>query len=62
MVLTNSGFAVLFGGYIGDGYSNEVYLLDLVTEKWSKPVINGYPPLPRESFGMTYVEYCSYKE
>ena len=52
--MTSNGFAVLFGGYIGDGYSNEVYIADLINERWGKPIISGKPPLPRESFGMVY--------
>jgi hypothetical protein len=41
MVMTSNGFAVLFGGYIGDGYSNDVYIADLVNERWGKPVVSG---------------------
>ena len=62
--MTDQGYAVLFGGYIviinknlfqGDGYTNDIYYLDLVNERWGKPVINGRLPQPRESFGMLFV-------
>ena len=67
MVMTNKGYAVLFGGYVviylkrnikylkGDGFTNEVYFLDLVAETWSRPLIDGRAPLPRESFTLSYV-------
>ena len=45
MVLTNKGIAVLFGGYIGEGFSNDIYIADIANEKWGKPVISGVKPL-----------------
>lgn len=54
MVLTNKGISILFGGYIGEGYSNDIYIADLANQKWGKPVVSGAKPLPRESFGMLF--------
>lgn len=47
-VLDDDGKIVIFGGYTVEGYSNEVYIINLVTHRWEKPMINGKPPLPRE--------------
>ncbi len=38
-----------------NGYSNEIYFLDLVYMRWAKPIIDGTAPLPRESFSMNLV-------
>lgn len=43
MVLTNVG-GIIFGGYIGETYSNDVYILDLVNERWGKPSAGGDAP------------------
>jgi len=43
MVLSNVG-GIIFGGYIGETYSNDVYVLDLVNERWGKPSAGGDPP------------------
>lgn len=38
-----------------NGYSNDVFLLDLVNLKWVKPLINGEAPRARENFSMNLV-------
>lgn len=51
MVLTAIG-GLVFGGFVGDKYSNEIYILDIVNEKWLKPVVSGEIPIGRDGFSM----------
>lgn len=53
MALTGIG-GLLFGGYVGETYSNDVFILDLVNERWGKPTPGGEIPIGRESHGMLY--------
>ena len=46
----------LFGGYDGRDNSNTMYFLNCNTFKWSKPVVKGTPPLPRNGHTMTYAQ------
>ncbi|EGR32384.1 kelch motif family protein, putative [Ichthyophthirius multifiliis] len=54
-ILDNNGRIVIFGGYTQQGYSNEVFFLDLVNLRWEKPFINGELPRPRENFSMNLI-------
>ena len=55
-VLTKNGNIVFFGGYTDAmTYSNEIFVLDTVNLRWSKPILNGIPPTPRESFSISLV-------
>ncbi|KAL4499312.1 hypothetical protein ABPG72_006898 [Tetrahymena utriculariae] len=54
-VLDNQGRIVFFGGFTVQGYSNDVYFLDLVNLRWVKPLINGESPRPRENFSMNLI-------
>ena len=46
---------MLFGGYTADGYSNEVFLIDLVSNLWAKPVVTGKLPPGMDGFSMNLV-------
>lgn len=54
-VVDKKGRIIIFGGFTENGYSNDVYILDPVEEKWQKPYVSGQAPVPRESFSMTRV-------
>lgn len=53
MVLTSIG-GIIFGGFIGENYTNDIFVLDIVNERWGKPTAGGEIPIARESFSMTY--------
>lgn len=59
MVLTLLG-GLIFGGFVGEIYSNDVYILDIVNERWGKPTAGGDVPIGRESFAMTYHHGVAY--
>uniref|UniRef100_A0A1D1XJC7 Acyl-CoA-binding domain-containing protein 5 n=1 Tax=Anthurium amnicola TaxID=1678845 RepID=A0A1D1XJC7_9ARAE len=46
----------LFGGYGEDNcQTNDVHIFDTVKQTWSKPMVKGNPPLPRDSHTCTTV-------
>lgn len=59
MVLTKLG-GLIFGGFVGEVYTNDIYILDFVNERWGKPSGGGDVPLGRESFSMTYHHGLTY--
>src|ERR1700709_1052392 len=40
---------IVFGGGDGPAYYNDVYVLDTVNFRWSKPKVNGVPPSKRRA-------------
>ena len=56
-VVDKKGRILIFGGFTENGYSNEVFLIDPVEERWEKPFISGQAPIARESFSMNRVNH-----
>jgi Kelch motif len=67
-VLDNNAKIIVFGGYTviffnflinifiqNDGYSNDVYFIDINNERFEKPILSGNLPSGRESFSMNIV-------
>ncbi|XP_031490809.1 acyl-CoA-binding domain-containing protein 6-like [Nymphaea colorata] len=49
-------FLYVFGGYGKDNcQTNEVHVFDTIKQTWSKPMVKGVPPLPRDSHSCTTV-------
>ncbi|KAF8399614.1 hypothetical protein HHK36_015483 [Tetracentron sinense] len=49
-------FLYIFGGYGEDNcQTNEVHVFDTVRQTWSKPMVKGIPPSPRDSHSCTTV-------
>ncbi|KAI5562400.1 hypothetical protein BDE02_15G051100 [Populus trichocarpa] len=49
-------FLYVFGGYGKDNcQTNQVHVFDTVNQTWSQPVLNGTPPVPRDSHTCTTV-------
>ncbi|KAJ6411560.1 GALACTOSE OXIDASE/KELCH REPEAT SUPERFAMILY PROTEIN [Salix viminalis] len=49
-------FLYVFGGYGKDNcQTNQVHVFDTVNHTWSQPVLNGTPPVPRDSHTCTTV-------
>ncbi|CAH8334830.1 unnamed protein product [Eruca vesicaria subsp. sativa] len=49
-------FVYVFGGFGSEGcLTNQVHVFDAETQIWSKPVISGSPPSPRDSHSCTTV-------
>ncbi|XP_010258009.1 PREDICTED: host cell factor 1-like isoform X2 [Nelumbo nucifera] len=49
-------FLYVFGGYGKDNcQTNDVYVFDTVRQTWSKPMVKGIPPSPRDSHSCTTV-------
>ncbi|KAG0494736.1 hypothetical protein HPP92_005730 [Vanilla planifolia] len=49
-------YIYVFGGYAGDAcQTNDVHVLDAVKQIWSKPMMKGEPPSPRDSHSCTTV-------
>ena len=46
---------VVFGGYTDKGYSNDIFMINLVEERFETPLAVGKPPSPRESFSMVII-------
>ncbi|KAG0494767.1 hypothetical protein HPP92_005761 [Vanilla planifolia] len=49
-------YIYVFGGYAGDAcQTNDVHVFDAVKQIWSKPMMKGEPPSPRDSHSCTTV-------
>lgn len=61
MLLVKENLLCLFGGVKENedqlknlgGLTNELFLLDLQQNYWSKPIVGGYIPSPRIAFGFS---------
>ncbi|KAJ0981958.1 hypothetical protein J5N97_010213 [Dioscorea zingiberensis] len=53
----NGRFIYVFGGFYGPEkcHSNDVFVFDTVKQTWSKPMVKGIPPSPRDSHSCTTV-------
>ncbi|KAH7295668.1 hypothetical protein KP509_27G060000 [Ceratopteris richardii] len=52
----NGRFLYVFGGYGKDNrQTNDVHVFDTVKQTWSKPMVKGTPPSPRDSHSCTTV-------
>ncbi|KAH7665197.1 Galactose oxidase/kelch beta-propeller-containing protein [Dioscorea alata] len=53
----NGRFIYVFGGFYGPEkcHSNDVFVFDTVKKTWSKPMVKGIPPSPRDSHSCTTV-------
>ena len=54
MIYDNKGRLVVTGGYTEKGYSNDVFIFDILKEKWFHPSIIGKGPFPMEEFMFEY--------
>ncbi|KAJ6875248.1 rhomboid protein 1 [Populus alba x Populus x berolinensis] len=54
--LKEEDFYMFFGGYGKDNcQTNQVHVFDTVNQTWCQPVLNGTPPVPRDSHTCTTV-------
>uniref|UniRef100_A0A1J3DCW7 Kelch domain-containing protein 3 n=1 Tax=Noccaea caerulescens TaxID=107243 RepID=A0A1J3DCW7_NOCCA len=54
--IKGGSFLYLFGGYGRDNcQTNQVHVFDAAKQIWTQPMINGTPPLPRDSHSCTTV-------
>jgi N-acetylneuraminic acid mutarotase len=54
-IVDQQGRIVIFGGYNGEIFLNDVYYADIVNLEWETPFISGTAPVARESFSMSRV-------
>jgi N-acetylneuraminic acid mutarotase len=45
---------VIFGGYTEQGYTNDVFVINLLEDRFENPLTTGAPPSPRESFSTVF--------
>ena len=54
-IITDEAKIIIFGGYTPEGYTNDILMINILEEKYEKPITTGKRPSSRENFGMVFI-------
>jgi N-acetylneuraminic acid mutarotase len=55
-VIDDEARIIIFGGYAETGYKNDLFIINILEERFESPLTTGTQPTPRENFSMTLIQ------